>query len=132
MLENKVSEIQRDVTANTTRVNEAGQRIIKTEQSLKKTQAALETATKHLAYLEAKTDDLENRGRSKNIRLLGLQEGAQGKETLSTFISNMLPRWLELGPDRSFTLEWAHHTLASERPNQTRVIIIRFLNFQEK
>lgn len=34
---------------------------------------------KRISYLEAKTDDLENWGRRKNLRLFGLREGTEGQ-----------------------------------------------------
>lgn len=35
---------------------------------------------KRISYLEAKTDDLENWGRRKNLRLFGLREGTEGQQ----------------------------------------------------
>ncbi|KAL7870764.1 hypothetical protein SRHO_G00082610 [Serrasalmus rhombeus] len=74
----------------------------------------------------AKTDDLENRGRRKNLRLFGLREGAEGQRPLLEFIREML----EI--NRSFVTERAHRTLASPKPNQHRAILIQFLNFQDR
>lgn len=99
---------------------------------LKKNETALELATKRITYLEAKTDNLENRGRRKNLRLFGIREGAKGHQTLLDFINDKLTQWLGTDPDRSFTLERVHRTLVSGKPNQNRAILIRFLNFQEK
>lgn len=44
----------------------------------------------------------------------------------------MLTRWLGLKPDRLFTPERVHRTLASGKPNQNRAVLIRFLKFQDK
>ncbi|KAK1879818.1 G2/mitotic-specific cyclin-B3 [Dissostichus eleginoides] len=67
---------------------------------------------KHIAYLESKTNDLENRGRRKNLQLFGLREGAEGGQPLLEFIQDKLPHWLQLDAGRIFTLERAHRTLA--------------------
>ncbi len=75
-----------------------------------------------------KTDDLENHGRRKNVHVFGLKEGAEGKRTLLDFLHDMLPQWLGLEPDKSFTLERVHRTLAT--PNQNRTELIGFLKFQ--
>ncbi|KAK5610164.1 hypothetical protein CRENBAI_010340, partial [Crenichthys baileyi] len=91
-----------------------------------------EAATKRLAHLEAKTDDPENRGRRKNVPLLGKREGEEGNQTLINLIHNKLLLWLELSPENMFTLEWAQSTVAPGTPNQARAIIIHFLNFQDK
>jgi len=93
---------------------------------------ALDSATKRITYLETKADDLENWGRRKNLRLFGIREGAEGQHTLFDFINGMLTRWLGLNPDRPFTLERVHRTLASGKRNQNRAILIHFLKFQEK
>ena len=132
VMENNLGEIKRDVTANEHRIEEAEARIVTTEDALDKTERALAKATKRLTYLEEKTEDLENRGRRKNIRLFGLKEGAEGKRPLLDFITDMLPQWLDIEPDRVFILERAHRTLASAVPNQNRAVLLRFLNYQDK
>lgn len=131
-LEGKVTEIKQDVLTNSARVEEAETRIDQTERSMEKVETALELATKRITFLEAKTDDLENRGRRKNLRLFGLKEGAEGEQTLLNFVNDMLPKWLGLPPEKTFTLERVHRTVANKRPNQSRAVLIRFLNFQEK
>ncbi|KAE8288354.1 hypothetical protein D5F01_LYC12223 [Larimichthys crocea] len=99
---------------------------------MEKVETALESATKRITFLEAKTDDLENRGRRKNLRIFGLKEGAEGEQTLLNFVTDMLPKWLGLPPGKTFTLERVHRTLANRKPNQNRAVLVRFLNFQEK
>lgn len=131
-LECKVTDVQRDVSSNATRIEEAESRIHEAEKALEKTEAALDSAVKRIAHLESKTEDLENRGRRKNLRLFGIREGAEGRQTLLDFVSENLPRWLNLDPEKPFTLERVHRTLASAKPNQNRAILIRFLKFQEK
>ncbi|KAL3040775.1 hypothetical protein OYC64_011718 [Pagothenia borchgrevinki] len=131
-LESKVTDLKRDVSSNSTRINEAEGRIHHAEKTLEKTEAALDSVNKRIAYLESKTDDLENRGRRKNLRLFGIREGAEGQQTLLNFVNDMLTRWLELTSDRALTLERVHRTLASGKPNQHRAVIVRFLKFQEK
>lgn len=98
VLEDNLGEIKREVTANERHVEEAEACIATTEEMLDKTETALAAAAKRLAHLEEKTEDLENRGRRKNIRLFGLKEGAAGNRPLLDFIHDMLPQWLEAGP----------------------------------
>jgi len=132
VMENNLGEIKRDVTANEQRIEEAEARIVAAEDALVKTERALAVAAKRLTYLEEKTEDLENRGRRKNIQLFGLKEGAEGTRPLLDFINDMLPQWLDTETDRSFTLERAHRTLAPAVPNQNRAVLLRFLNYQDK
>lgn len=84
---------------------------------------------KRISYLEAKTDDLENRAAGRTFACL-----ASGKaprvSSLLEYIREVLPRWLET--DKSFVIERAHRTLAPPKPNQHRAVLIRFLNFQDR
>ncbi|CAB1451091.1 unnamed protein product [Pleuronectes platessa] len=77
-IEGKLSDVERDVAANATHIGEAETRVATTEDKLQHTQEALASATKRIAYLESKTEDLENRGRRKNLRIFGLRERAEG------------------------------------------------------
>ncbi len=131
VIESKLSDVEQDVVANTTRIGEAETRIATTEDKLQHTQEALASATKRIAYLESKTEDLENRGRRNNLRLFGLREGAEGNKPLFDFVNDMLPRRLSC-PDKTFTLERVHRTLAPAKSNQNRAVLVRFLKFQEK
>ncbi|KAL7875941.1 hypothetical protein AOLI_G00109040, partial [Acnodon oligacanthus] len=131
-LESKMAEVKGDVAANTARIDEAERRVGDAEDALEAVNSILNSAIKRIAFLVSKTEDLEKRGRRKNLRVLGVREGAEGKESLLDLINNMLPRWLELSPGKTFTLERVHRTFPPARPNQSRAILIRFLKFQEK
>uniref|UniRef100_A0A096LS14 L1 transposable element RRM domain-containing protein n=1 Tax=Poecilia formosa TaxID=48698 RepID=A0A096LS14_POEFO len=101
-------------------------KVSEVKQNLLNQAAHMEQAEARIA--EAKTDDLENRGRRKNR----IREGAEGRQPLFYLISNMLPKWLELAPDKLFTLERVPRTPASGKPNQGRAVLICFLKFPEK
>lgn len=81
-----------------------------------------------------KTEDLENRSRRNNLRIIGLPEGCEGR-VATAFMSKF---FVDLLQDDSFTdppeLDRAHRALRAkpaegERP---RTIIVRFLRFQQK
>ncbi len=95
-------------------------------------ESALASATKRIACLVVKTEDLENHWRRKNIRMFGLKEGAGGKSPLLNFVHNILPQWLGLSPSKFFSLERVHCTQAPANPDQNRAVLIRFLKFQDK
>ncbi len=107
-------------------IEETEARISAIEDKLDKTVSALTSATKRIAHLEMKTDDLENHSRRKNVRVFGLKEGAEGKHTLVDFMHDMLPQWLGLEPEKSFMLERVRRTLAPATPNQNRPVFIHF------
>lgn len=132
VLENSLTDIKREISANEKRIEETESRISAIEDRLDRTESELTMATKRIAHLEMKTDDLENRGRRKNIRVFGLKEGAEGTRSLLDFIHDTLPQWIGLETEKSFTLERAHRTLAPATPNQNRPVLVRFLKFQDK
>lgn len=125
-------DLQQDITAKAKRLTEAEGRIGDTEDSLESVKTELAGAAKRIAYLESKTEDLENWGRRKNLRLVGLPENAEKTQPMLDYIQHMLPVWLALDAAKSFTLERAHRTLARPRPDQSRAVIIRFLRFQDR
>lgn len=125
--------LKQDISANATRLTEAEDRIGATEDCLEGMKTELAAASKRIACLELKTEDLENRGRRKNLRLVGLPEGAEGTRPMLSYIQHMMPTWL--GPDaanKPLTLERAHRSLAKPRPDQNRAVLIRFLHFQDR
>ncbi|MED6265768.1 hypothetical protein CHARACLAT_028831 [Characodon lateralis] len=110
-LEGKVSEVKQDILNQAAHMEKT-----EVESTLEKTVTSLESAIKKFILLEAKADDLENRGRRKNLRIFGIREGAEGKQPLFDFINNMLLKWLGLTSDKSFTLKRVHRTLSSSKP----------------
>lgn len=81
-------------------------------------------------------DDLENRGRRKNLRIVGLPEGAEGSGTLASFLHSSFPKCLELNTDSlTLEIEGAHRspTFVSRNSNSSpRSILFRFLQFIDK
>lgn len=126
------AELQKDITANAKRLTEAESRIGATEDDLNSVKAKLANAAERIAFLETKTENLENYGRRKNLRLVGLPEGTEKNRPLVEYLHDMIPLWLRLDPSKSFVLERAHRTLARPRPGQNRAVIIRFLQFQDR
>lgn len=91
---------------------------------------------KLVTTLTEKIDDLENRHRRSNLRLVGLLEGAEGKE-VETFLEKWIP---EVPVDENFPapviIERAHH-IPSGRPKHNsppvpRPLILKFLNYSDK
>lgn len=79
-------------------IEEAETHITSSEEKLDRTESALTSATKWIACLEVKIDDLESRGWRKNIQVLGLEDVAEGR---LLDLHDMVPQWLGLGPDLS-------------------------------
>lgn len=84
--------------------------------------------------LNERADDLENRGRRKNIRIIGLPEGVEGTNP-AAFLKSWLPKVLHIGAKMGrMKLEQAHRTLP-HRPSPTqrpKPVLARFHNYQDK
>ncbi|XDV29271.1 hypothetical protein PO909_032408 [Leuciscus waleckii] len=117
------ADLKADIIANDKRLTEAEDRIGTAEDDIERVKLELTDAVKRIAYLESKTEDLENRWRRKNLRLVGLPESAEKTRPMVEFIQHMLPIWLGLDTSRTFVLERAHRTLAKPRPGQSRAYI---------
>ncbi|KAK7930453.1 hypothetical protein WMY93_006848 [Mugilogobius chulae] len=130
--ERKLSEARQEVADNTARIDQAETRIATTETAQEETATALKTAMKRIAQLVTKTEDLENRARRKNLRIFGIREVTEGSRPLLEFVTEMIPTWLGLPPQKTFTLERVHRTLATGKPGQNRAVLVCFLKFQDK
>ena len=94
----------------------------------------LDQLEKANAALASKAEDLENRSRRQNVRLVGLPEGLEGGSPLE-FISKLLQT--VIGRDvfpKYPELDRAHRTLAPKpaRGQRPRAIIVRFHRYQDK
>ncbi|KAL0168443.1 hypothetical protein M9458_036665 [Cirrhinus mrigala] len=116
------------------RLDEAERRIASAEELAESMQARVLTLESQVASLTEHVDDLENRGRRKNIRILGLPEGTEGSNTVP-FLQKWIPEFLHLQTKGGYIkIERAHRTLAprpgvKERP---RPMVVRMHNFGDK
>ncbi|KAL1262399.1 hypothetical protein QQF64_007664 [Cirrhinus molitorella] len=117
-----------------TRLDEAERRIASSEDLTERLQARVLKLESQVTSLTEHVDDLENRGRRKNIRIIGLPEGAEGSDTVS-FLQKWIPEFLHLQTKGGYVkIERAHRTLAprpgvKERP---RPLVVRMHNFGDK
>lgn len=91
--------------------------------------AALE---KQVCELTSKIDDLENRNRHSNFRLVNLPEKVE-KGNATAFLEKCLPDILgaETFPT-PLIIKRAHRLPGAPQSTTLRVIILKFLNFQDK
>lgn len=117
----------------TERLTSAETRISKTEDDISSLVSKEASLQNKVHKLTQKLDDLENRQRRSNLRLVGLPEGAEGGDVVS-----FLQTWLLeiLGPDAFQNppmIERAHRLPGQQNPNASaRVMIAKFLNYQDK
>lgn len=116
------------------RVGEAEERIAGVENSTESLHATVAVLQKKVNEMTAHIDDLENRGRRCNLRLLGLPEGTEGSDPVR-FFEKWLPDYLKITTKAGrIKLDRAHHSLVSlQGPAQRpRPVIIKFHNFTDK
>lgn len=94
----------------------------------------MEEASKHIAFLTRKLDDHENCLRRSNLRLVNLTKKVESPDAVA-----FLEKWLleTLGPETFPAppiIERAHRLPGRPQSNRSspRVLIMKFLNFQDK
>ncbi|XP_059826964.1 uncharacterized protein LOC132394632 [Hypanus sabinus] len=117
-----------------TRTTEAEGRVSVVETVTDQAQSCIWALEKQVQNLSDYIDDLENRGRRKNVRIIGLPEGTEGSQP-AKFFKGWLPNFLDLETKAGrITVERAHQTLAPKPgPSQcSRPVLVRFHNFGDK
>lgn len=116
------------------RTSEAEKRIAAAEHTCESVDTRVQKLEKQIQSMAEHIDDLENRGRRKNIRVIGLPEDAEGSSP-TKFFESWIPDLLGLDTKAGrVKIERAHRTLAPKPgPNQRpRPVLIRFHNFADK
>ncbi|KAL0159727.1 hypothetical protein M9458_043452, partial [Cirrhinus mrigala] len=110
-----------------TRITEAETRISAVEDTVTRDNADLSEMKAKLDAALEKIDDLENRSRRCNIRIIGLAEGEEGTNPVS-FLKTWLPNLLHI--------EFKNHQVKIERATPRsytpRALILKLHNFQDK
>uniref|UniRef100_H3AKL6 L1 transposable element RRM domain-containing protein n=1 Tax=Latimeria chalumnae TaxID=7897 RepID=H3AKL6_LATCH len=133
-IKSSISSMDKKMEAFTKGLDEAEHRLGNTEDSVHGLETTVQQLQETVVKLQEKTDDLENRSRRRNLRLVGLPEGEEGKDP-SPFLESWLPSFLNL-PDLSNNLEVerAHQaflprTSSTDRP---RMLIFKLLRYRDK
>lgn len=116
------------------RTTETENRIAAAEHITESVETRVQVLEKQIQSMAEHIDDLENRGRRKNVRVIGLPEDAEGSNP-TKFFESWIPDLLGLETKAGrVKIERAHRTLAPKPgPNQRpRPVLIRFHNFADK
>lgn len=119
----------------TQRATDAEFRIATQEEGLDQASARIQTLEKHVLTMAERIDDLENKGRRKNVRVLGLKEGIESDMGAPKFLEEWLPEFLQIKTKHGrIKVERAHRTLTpppgpAQRP---RPMLIRFHNYSDQ
>ncbi|KAK6470274.1 hypothetical protein HHUSO_G31243 [Huso huso] len=128
-LQENITGIEKRVTGTEDRISKLEDNVFRLENQVKELSSE---ATKN----NEKMQDLENRSRRNNIRIIGVTEGLEGNNC-SEYVRRLLCELLGvdvLEKERPLEIERAHRSLAPkprdwERP---RPLIVRLLRFQDR
>ncbi|KAM9404076.1 LOW QUALITY PROTEIN: purine nucleoside phosphorylase 4b [Salvelinus alpinus] len=124
------AELQRVVK----RVDEAEGRIATVEASTTSMDTKMKALEKQVREMAEHIDDLDNRGRRCNIRVVGLPENSEGTRSVK-FFEEWIPDYLQMDTKAGrVKLDRAHRSQAPiPGPNQRpRPVVIKFHNFTDK
>lgn len=141
VIEERLGPLSQALQAHSQQLKKIEERTTEMEDRISAAEHSSDSAEKRIQVLEHQVqsmtehiDDLENRGRRKNVRIVGLPEEAEGDNPIK-FFESWIPNLLGLEMKASCVkIERAHRTLASKPgPNQRpRPVLIRFHNFADK
>lgn len=134
----KISEtlerISSTLEGQSKRIAEAEQRVSDVEDTVVGLEARLAEAEKKFKTMTDSVDDMENRSRRDNIRILNLEEGTEGKRPIQ-FFESWLPTVLSLeaspGTKSRIKIDRAHRSLGP-RGARPRPVIIKLHNSRDK
>lgn len=108
------------------RVMEAETRISALEDQGRSLNVAVDTAAKTIAQLQEKVTYLEDASRRNNVRIIGIEEGAEDRDMLK-FIQKLQAEALDIEAGPDFEIECAHR--AGQRGKRDRHVLVCFLRF---
>ncbi|KAL1276429.1 hypothetical protein QQF64_036052 [Cirrhinus molitorella] len=132
----KETELNPTIKEVKERVKEAEERISGAEDEIVQLSARANSLETQVKKLTDKVDDMENRNRRNNVRLVGLPE----KEDM--FLEAWIPKILEMDSSTLLVIERAHRVgpqrnkdariTRREASTPPRTLIMKFLNFRQK
>lgn len=129
-----IKEQTAQLQAVVTRVSEAEKRIADVEAVATSSEAKVAHLEKQVQDMREHIDDLDNRSRRCNIRIVGLPEGSEGSDAVK-FFEKWIPQYLQMDTKAGrMKLDRAHRSSAlkpgsGQRP---RPLIVKFHNFMDK
>ncbi|XP_049892841.1 F-actin-monooxygenase MICAL3-like [Epinephelus moara] len=108
------------------RVTEAETRISALEDKDEVRETAVNTAMRTVTQLQERVIYLEDAGRRNNVRIVGIEEGAEGRD-IQGFVQKLISETLDVELTQDFEIERSHRT--GQRGGRDRHILVRFLRF---
>ncbi|XP_075204527.1 uncharacterized protein LOC142310762 [Anomaloglossus baeobatrachus] len=142
-IQTSLAAMQKEINDQATRLIETEQRISESEEAILTMQEQIATLMKSNDYLRDKAEDLENRSRRNNLRIVGLPESVSMGQ-LDNICELELPQ--ALGIKAKFRVERAHRVgpLRQKEANKAegqnsnkfspraRQVIVKYLDYKHK
>ncbi|KAL0195450.1 hypothetical protein M9458_009022, partial [Cirrhinus mrigala] len=128
-----IESMKKEMNDCNERVSQAELRILNVEDNVAHLQAKVNKLESKTKSLEDKLVDLETRSRLNNLRLLGLPEGAEGRDPCS-FLEKWIPEVLDAVTLQSSDIIERAHRIRQMKDSKAlpRTLIMRFLNYKDK
>lgn len=117
-----------------TRMNEAEKWIANVEDTATLSEAKLAQLEKQIHEMLEHKDELDNRGRRCNVRIVGLPEGTEGPDPVK-FLEKWIPEYLQMDTKAGrLKLDRAHRSSAPKPgvDQHPRPLIMKFHNYADK
>ncbi len=125
-----ISGFKTELMSHSKRIGEAEDRISQTEEDVTRLWQKAKKLEQTVETLTNKIQDLEDRGRRSNLRMVGLPEKAEGSDTCA-FLEDWLPKVLTDCFSTIPTIERAHR-VGQINANRPRPIVMKFLNYKDR
>ncbi|KAE8299867.1 hypothetical protein D5F01_LYC02285 [Larimichthys crocea] len=128
VIDTKISTVLEAIKEQTSQIQAVVARVGEAEKRIADVEAAATSSEARLAHLEKQVhdmrehiDDLDNRGRRCNIRIVGLPEGSEGSDSVK-FFERWIPEFLQMDTKAGrLKLDRAHRSLAL-KPGTVEVV----------
>ncbi|KAG7495694.1 hypothetical protein JOB18_003953 [Solea senegalensis] len=129
-IKSDTTELKNNVSALQTCLEEAESRIGDMEDSTASMANENKVLRQKVEQLWSCVDDQENRGRRKNIRLIGMKKGKETGNTMNDYVKKIMNEGLGL-QGAEYEIERSHRS-GGPRPgnnNPPRVILVKFIRY---
>lgn len=124
------AELREAISSVQARLDEAETRISHIEDASNRLTGDAEKMVKRVDEIWNKVEDLENRSRRNNVKIIGLKEGKEAGYNMNEYVQKILSEGLAL-TGLEFEIERSHRSLGP-KPNgdqPPRVVLVKFLRY---
>ncbi len=127
-----VKELREELEAIATKAKQTRDQVDSIQAAAREDRRAVTDLRNQLERLTEMTTDMEDRSRRKNVRLVGLPEGAEGSN-VAGFLKVNLSKWIPSLKGRDIEIDQSHRVYdggrGSDRP---RTLIFRVLRWHDR